>query len=111
MRLTNWYTHPADNRYHVFEFRDMEMGEEFERDLTQAGIAFEKAPIERTKSGDGVLLPFGVHRSVFKDALKVNHLLHGRHRGPFIPHRGLRWAMLMVTAGMLGLALVGWMRS
>ena len=44
MRLTNWYTHPADNRYHVFEFRDMEMGEEFERDLTQAGIAFEKAP-------------------------------------------------------------------
>lgn len=111
MRLTNWYTHPADNRYHVFEFRDVELAQEFEQDLAKAGIAFEKAPVEPTKNGEGVLLQFGVHRTVFKEALKVNHMLHGRHRSPFIAHAGLRWAMLLVTAGMLGLALMGWMQS
>ncbi|MDB4787201.1 hypothetical protein OAG26_00680 [Flavobacteriales bacterium] len=111
MRLTNWYTHPGDNRYHVFEFRDAVMAEEFERDLVQAGIAFEKAPVEQTESGTGILLQFGVHRSAFNAALRVNHLLHGRHRTPFIPHHGLRWAMLLLTAGMLGLALMGWMQS
>jgi len=111
MRLTNWYTHPADNRYHVFEFRNAEMAEEFERDLVAQGIDFEKAPIERDQSGEGVLLQFGIHRAAFKDALRVNHLLHGRHREPFIGHQGLRWAMLLVTAGMIGLALMGWMQS
>lgn len=111
MRLTNWYTHPADNRYHVFEFRDAEMAGEFERDLVQEGIAFEKAPVEEMESGEGIVLQFGVHRSVFKEALRVNHLLHGRHRAPFIAHQGLRWAMLLITAGMLGLAVMGWMQS
>ena len=111
MRLTNWYTHPADNRYHVFEFRDAEMAEEFERDLVRGDIAFEKAPIEAASSGEGIVLKFGVHRSVFKEALRVNHLLHGRHRQPFIAHVGLRWLMLLVTAGMVVLAAIGWMRS
>ena len=34
--------------------------------------------------GEGMVFQFGVHRSVFKEALRVNHLLHGRHRAPFI---------------------------
>ncbi|MDA9863823.1 hypothetical protein N9C70_02005, partial [Flavobacteriales bacterium] len=71
MRLTNWYTHPADNRYHVFEFRDVEMAREFESDLVQEGIAFEKAPVEPLQSGEGMVFQFGVHRSVFKEALRV----------------------------------------
>lgn len=111
MRLTNWYTHPADNRYHVFEFRNEELAAEFERDLVAQGIEFEKAPVDRSHSGEVVTQQFGIHRSVFKEALRVNHLLHGRHREPFIGHKGLRWAMLLVTAGMIGLALIGWMQS
>ena len=93
MRLTNWYTHPADNRYHVFEFRDVEMAREFESDLVQEDIAFEKAPVEPLQSGEGMVFQFGVHRSVFKEALRVNHLLHGRHRAPFIAHLKPWWAM------------------
>jgi len=37
--------------------------------------------------------------------------LHGRHRRPFIAHKGLRWAMLLITAGVVGLAIMGWMSS
>lgn len=108
MRLVNWYTHPADNRYFVFEFKDSELAGEFEADLAEAGIEAERG--EREDGGDNVTL-FGVHRTEFKAALRVNHLLHGRHRRPFIAHRGLRWAMLLVTGAVLGLALMGWMRS
>ena len=109
MRLTNWYTHPADNRYHVFEFRSTELADEYESELTKSGIPFERAPSE--PEGDGVLERFGVHRTEFQAALRVNHLLHGRHRRPFIPHAGLRWAMLIITAAVLGLAIMGWMST
>lgn len=109
MRWTNWYTHPGDNRYYVFEFRSVAMADEFEGDLKTAGIAFERAPLER--EGDNVVERFGIDRSEFQAALMVNHLLHGRHRRPFIAHRGLRWAMLLITAGVVGLAVMGWMVS
>jgi hypothetical protein len=109
MRLTNWYTHPADNRYHVFEFHDAGMAEEFQRDLQSAGIEFEReVPV---RGAEEEVARFGVHRSLFKQALKVNHLLHGRHRVPFIAHKGLRWFMLLFTAALVGLAVVGWMQS
>ena len=108
MRLVNWYTHPADNRYFVFEFKDAEMAGEFASDLAEAGIDAERG--EREEAGGGVAL-FGVHRSQFKAALRVNHLLHGRHRRPFIAHRGLRWTMLLLTGAVLALALMGWMQS
>ena len=108
MRLVNWYPHPADNRYQVFEFRSRELAEEFARDLEREGIEAERG--ERQEEGDTVAL-FGVHRDQFKAALRVNHLLHGRHRRPFIAHRGLRWAMLLITAFALGLGVMGWMLS
>ena len=44
-------------------------------------------------------------------ALRVNHMLHGRHRSPFIANRALRWAMLLITAATVGLAVMGWMLS
>ena len=108
MRLVNWYPHPADNRYQVFEFRSRELAKEFARDLEREGIVAERG--ERQEEGDTVAL-FGVHRDQFKAALRVNHLLHGRHRRPFIAHRGLRWAMLLITALAVGLGVMGWMKS
>jgi hypothetical protein len=111
MRLTNWYTHPADNRYHVFEFRNVEMAAEFERDLLEAGIEFERAPADSKENDAEPVAQFGIHRQAFKSALRINHLLHGRHRGPFIAHTGLRWAMLLLTAGMVLLGLMGWLQS
>jgi hypothetical protein len=110
MRLTNWYTHAVDNRYHVFEFRDTDLANEFASDLQQAEIPFERAPAEAEEGGQPVER-FGIHRSAFKEALRINHLLHGRYRQPFIPHLGLRWFMLLFTAAVVLLALIGWWRS
>lgn len=108
MRWTNWYTHPADNRYYVFEFREAAHSEEFARDLERSGIAFERGDAEGP-SEVGHL--FGIHRRDFKEALRLNHLLHGRHRTPFIPHAPLRWGVLILTAGVLAVAVIGWFRT
>ena len=107
MRWMNWYEHPGDNRYYVFEFRSAALADEFQGDLESAGIGFERAPLDE----EAPLERFGVHRSEFKEALRINHILHGRHRRPFIAHAGLRWAMLGITAAVLGLAIMGWMSS
>lgn len=117
MRWTNWYLHPADNRYYVFEFRDADLADAYESGLKDAAIEFEREASETGSDHDGApdgrprAHRFGVHRQHFKEALKVNHLLHGQHRAPFIPHAGLRWAMLVVTAAAVALALLGWMKS
>lgn len=114
MRWTNWYLHPADNRYYVFEFRDVSLADEYEGRLQAGGVGFEREdPLSQgdSSAGEEVVHRFGVHRKDFKDALRLNHLLHGEHRSPFIPHAGLRWGMLAVTAGVVMLALWGWLQS
>ena len=100
MRWTNTFPHPADNRYHVFVFKTVEMAGDFERRLKAQGIPFETGEEE-----DEWL--FGVHRDHFQRALHENHLLHAEHRTPFIPVRGLRIAMLIGTLAVILLALAG----
>jgi len=109
MRWTNWYAHPGDNRYHVFEFRSTALADEYQADLDAAGIDYERAPVEEDENG--IVERFGIHRTRFQEALRVNHMLHGRHRSPFIANRALRWAMLLITAATVGLAVMGWMLS
>ncbi len=96
MRWTNYFLHPADNRYYVFTFREEEHAERFELSLKEDEIPFERNENE-----------FSVPRTHFNEALRHNHLLHADVRKPFIENKGLRWTMLIITGAMLFLALVG----
>lgn len=100
MRWTNYFIHPGDNRYYVFSFQEEEHAHAFELRLSKESI-----PFERHLEKDEHL--FGVHRSHFKKALNANHLVYAKYRTKFIPVRGLRNAMLIVTLGSLILALIG----
>ena len=100
MRWTNYFIHPGDNRYYVFSFQEEEHAHAFEQRLRK-----ETVPFERHLEEDEHL--FGVHRSHFKKALNANHLVYAQYRTKFIPVRGLRNAMLIVTFGSLILALIG----
>ena len=104
MRWTNHFIHPGDNRYHVFAFREQGHAEEFEGRLGGEGISFER------HQEDGEWL-FAVKRSEFREALRQNHLVHAAHRDPFIPLRGWRWALLVFTGLVVGLAVLGWLTS
>lgn len=100
MRWTNYFIHPGDNRYYVFTFRETSHADEYEAMLNEANI-----PFERHVEDDQFL--FGVARTHFSEALRCNHLVHAKHRTKFIPVAGLRYAMLIVTAGVLLLAIAG----
>lgn len=100
MRWTNYFLHPADNRYYVFTFREEVHADRFELSLKKDGVPYERSEKE-----------FGVPRTHFNEALRHNHLLHAENRKPFIENKGLRYTILIVTAAMVLLAVVGALTS
>ena len=104
MRWVNHYTHPGDTRYHVFVFRESHHARRFEERCAAEGIAFER----HEEEGE---VMFGVAKTSFTEALRANHLVHAEFRSHFIPHKGWRWGLLVFTAAVLGLALMGWLTS
>jgi hypothetical protein len=110
MRWTNYFTHPGDNRYHVFAFSEDEHADAFQKRLNEAGIEHERhLELLDNQPGrsDRSEWLFGVHRQYFKQALEANHLVHAQYRDKFIPSAGLRWGMLIGTLAVILLALAG----
>jgi len=99
VRWTNHFPHPADNRYEVFAFREAARADDFRERCKAAGIPFEF-------DDEGSEQLFGIHKDHKARAIELNHLVSAAHRKPFIPHKGLRLAVLLFTlvAVLLGLA-------
>jgi hypothetical protein len=99
VRWTNHFPHPADNRYEVFAFREPERAEDFRGRCDAAHIPYES-------DHEGTEILFGIHKDHRARAIEINHLVSAAHRKPFIPHPGLRWAVLLITlvAVLIGLA-------
>ena len=104
MRWVNHYSHPGDNRYRVFVFRDHRYVGRFEERCRAADVPFER----HEENGE---VMFGVSKSMDAEAMNINHLVHAEFRDPFIPHRGWRWGLLVFTGSILALALWGWLTS
>ncbi len=100
MRWTNHFPHPADNRYEVFAFREAARAEDFKRRCDEARI-----PYETDAEGEEVL--FGIHKEYRSQAIEINHWVSAAHRKPFIPHTGLRIAVLAITLAAVLLGLAG----
>lgn len=107
MRLTNYYEHPGDNRYYVFEFANDELANEFEQHLNTREVGFERHfDAEESRN-----ILFGVKRDHLRDAMWCNNMVYARHRERFIPNGFLRWFLLLVTAGFIGLAIIGYFKT
>lgn len=104
MRWVNHYTHPGDTRYHVFVFREAHYVSRFESRCQEEGIPYEK-------HDEGEEVMFGIAKTHFSEALRANHLVYAEFRSHFIPSRSWRWGLLVFTAAVLGLALMGWLTS
>ncbi len=104
MRWVNHYTHPGDTRYHVFVFRETHYASRFQERCEDECIPFER------HEEDGNVM-FGIAKVYFKEALKMNHLVYAEFRSHFIPSRNWRWGLLLFTAAIIGLALIGWLTS
>ncbi|MEC8367983.1 MAG: hypothetical protein VXZ56_00030, partial [Bacteroidota bacterium] len=104
MRWVNHHTHPGDTRYHVFVFREAHYVSRFEARCQEEGI-----PYEKHEEGEEVM--FGIAKTHFTQALRANHLVYAEFRSHFIPSRTWRWGLLVFTAAVLALALMGWLTS
>ena len=105
MRLTNYFIHPADNRYYVFSFREETQSVIFRHSLEDQAIPFEFHVDDELEYGAKYL--FGVPRTHFQEALRQNHLLYAEIRSPFIPNKFFRWLLLFITGIFLLFAILG----
>lgn len=103
VNLTNYRDHPTNPSYVVFFFHNKDAADSFEELLLINAVDFERA---REDEGRERHL-FGVRKSEFRMAEKLNYEAIGRHRQKFIGNRFLRMAVLFITFFVLLLAIIG----
>lgn len=107
MRLTNYYEHPGDNRYYVFEFATDELANEFEQYLQQRQVIFERHFDEEASKN----FMFGVSRDRLRDAMWCNNMVYAKHRQPFISNTFFKWSILLITGTFIALAIIGYLKT
>lgn len=107
MNFTNYTDHPGDNRYLVFHFWQQKFADEFEKGITERDVVFER--YEEEENGK-IKYYFGISKSYSKDAHYVNRMLHAEHRKPFIPIKGLRYFVLILTLIFVVLGIIGYLK-
>lgn len=106
--LTNYRDHPKNPSYLVYHYTDERQADYFQELLEKEGIQFER--FRETEDGRD-LVYFALRKQLEKKVRKLNFLAIGRYREPFIPNTGFRWMVLIISFGILGLAIVGWLTS
>ena len=106
--LVNYVQHPTNPKYVVFRFADQGRADSFEESLTSAKIWFEKSSdLKREKE----YFLIGIHKNDFKKAEKINYLVEAKHKKPFIPFKILRYTVMIISAGILTIAILGYCNS
>jgi hypothetical protein len=99
--LTNFEEHPSEPEWIVFRFAASSIADEFVEELTRAGVKHERD----TEGGPPFLV--GVRKSQREAAVRLNYLVLGRHRSPFIADRYLRLGVFAFLALLIALAVAG----
>lgn len=107
LKLTNYRDHPTQPEYKVFFFHDHQRADSFEGRLEEAGVFYQR----ENPSGNERHVLFAVKRSDFTKVDHLNNLTTAQHRQKFIPHKPSRMIVLLITLVILGLAIVGWVKS
>ncbi len=110
INLMNYYEHPGDNRYYIFEYRDVEKSIRFEEYLDEYEIVFEKFVDEEDPNIPWKCL-YAVSKSDFRQALRANSLTEAAYRQPMIGNIYLRYGFVILMLGVLVLALIGYIKS
>ncbi|MCB0792054.1 MAG: hypothetical protein H6595_02290 [Flavobacteriales bacterium] len=100
-RITNYDDHPSDANWIVFRFNDRGIASEFHEELDRAAIACE---LDESEEAPHLIAVKQRHRET---AIRLNYLVLGRHRSPFMADPLLRWTVVGLVVLALVLALVG----
>jgi len=99
--LTNFEEHPSEPEWIVFRFGTEGMADEFVKELEREGLKHE-----RDGSGGPPYL-VGARSSQREAAVRLNYLVLGRHRAPFIADARLRNGLLVLVGVLIALAIAG----
>lgn len=103
--LVNYVRHPTDPNYVVFRFADKKRADDFQHVLQEKKIWFERSE-NQTRSKFYYL--FGVNKRDFNAVQSINFTVEGKNRGFLMPNRYFRWAVLILSIGMVALAILGY---
>lgn len=92
----------------VYEFFHEPHADHFEELLKGRQVDYER---HLDEEGEEPITLFGIEKRYVDVADNCNYLTHAKFRKPMIPYKGLKWAMLIITIGMVTLALIGYFKS
>lgn len=103
--LVNYIKHPDNPNYIVYRFADEERANAFEEELIAKKIWYEKGDeMKRTRK----FILYGVHKNDFNTVQKINYMVEGRFKKPFIPFAVFRWALILFSISVVVLATLGY---
>lgn len=106
LKLTNYFEHPSERNYLVFQFYNLTMAEAFQDSLLENNIPFERDDEETIPKR----VLFGVHRTYTDKAKYLNNVVIGKHRKPFIDNPYLKWGILIIVGFTITLSIVGYIK-
>ena len=102
----NILDHPSRQTMTVFFFMDEEHSNYFKTLLRESGISYEFQIDE--ESGK---IYFGIDNRDLREAKRLNFLVFAKYRKPFIENPVLKYALLLITAIFVTLAITGYLTS
>lgn len=99
--LTNYSEHPTQPGWMVFRYPTVEHAKEMVSQLEAAGLQSESDLL------DGPPYMVGTRIGSRSTAERLNYVVLGKFRKPFIYNRFLKWAIIIFTLAILALAIGG----
>ena len=103
--LVNFTKHPSNPDYVVYRFTNEEKANSFRKELEDQNIAFEE-DTEDKKQVSYTL--FAVHKKFYKQTMRMNFKVEGKHKKPLIPFFTLRWFVLLFGLSILLLSFLSY---
>ena len=103
--LVNYVRHPSNPNYVVFRFANKQKADDFEKNLIEHKIWFEKD--QEDTRGKSYFL-FGIHNKDFSRVERINFDVEGRNRNFIIRNKFLRWTLILFSLAVMILACVGY---
>ena len=106
--LVNYVKHPNNPDYVVFRFGDQQRADDFQKLLEEGSIWFER---DEEQSKQRTYHLFGIHKRDFKKVERLNYTVEAANRKPFIPFKGFRYFLILFSAIVMTLAMIGYCKA
>ena len=103
--LVNFTKHPTNPDYVVYRFTDLDKANSFRGELNENNIKFEEDTQDKKQVSYTL---FAVHKKFYKQTMRMNFKVEGKHKKLLIPFFTLRWFVLLFGLGILLLSILSY---